>query len=357
MESPTFLNSQLVVNFALLERKLELARRRAQHAAIKQVGKATYDGLAKGWDRFLQWIRYFILYGPQYISSFRLMRKPGSRMHIWKYQRDEMVALAERVIERRSYTKIADDVLRKNVDLAISELRRGRYPGLTVMTVIHEQRLGADFMFDFLSARADLEPPKPVANWYERALSPVEKFKMSQNRVTTTAPPTSEQNSEPSGPAPSSSVVVQQSSAAALATVSTALPPFATAIPFTAEDLADAVAKWLRDWIPNRLFWESVIEEARHQVIRRPADFLPPSTSAASLEELIDLCRPKEKLPDPSEDAGDAPEELNYLVDWLLGWLAALKSDVVPWSAFAWQTCGILRAGFGRAKKSLAAKA
>jgi hypothetical protein len=345
-----------LVRLTALENKLEVARRRARHAAIKQVGKASYDGLAQAWDRFLQWMRYFLLYGPQYMSNFRLLRQTGITMRTHKYKRDEMIALAERVIARRSYVRIPAHRICKIVDLAIAELRRERHPGLTVMTVIRDREVGPEFMFEFLNARVDLEPLKRVNEWYDRPQSLADKFEALMNPVALTTPVRSGRSVERSDTAEASRVKPPQSPAALSAPASTKSAPTATAKPLSNAELADAVAKWLKDWIPQPI-WERVIDEARFQVIRWPARFHPLFTSAASLDELIDLCRPKQNPPDPWEDPGAALEEINNSVDWLLGWMSALKGDAVAWAGFAWQAYGILGEGLGRAKKLLGAEA
>jgi hypothetical protein len=337
---------RIAVEFSRLEDKLERARKRARNAAIKKISKPEYGDLAQAWDHFLQWLRYYLLYGLEYVGDFRLLRRPGTIMQIYKYQREEMLVLAERMISERSHRTVPPGRIRKIVNLALSELRRKRHPGFTVMTVIRDRRLGPDFLFDFFSDRVNLEPLKPRPK-YPQEPHPNEKFRAlfegDQNISFRQAGDRPKLANLPFAALtePSKSPISSSSSEAV---------SIITATPFTDEIVANQVATWLKESVPEN-FWEPVIQEARHQALCHPSNFAN-SIAAPTLEELVDLCRPREDIFDPWEDNPPALYMVDLYVDWVLGWLTALKSNAIDWPKFAARAEPILAVGYDRAKKT-----
>jgi hypothetical protein len=86
-------------------------------------------------------------------------------------------------------------------------------------------------------------------------------------------------------------------------------------------DLTAAVSEWFRQNVRADL-WKGVYEECKFQLARAQAP-AGPTTSASTLQELVETTRPEMA----AEDVGFLYAELCFFARWLLGWVRVLLSD------------------------------
>jgi hypothetical protein len=77
--------------------------------------------------------------------------------------------------------------------------------------------------------------------------------------------------------------------------------------------------------------WRTVIEVAQLRIQYWPNNYHK-IVSGSTMREIIEECR-------PTEVAANLPEQINYYVAWVLGWLLALNKDL----GLIWK---ILQSGF-----------
>ena len=308
---------------ARLTRKLELNWARAKRAAVKQLGGPEYHATAKRWEKFLAWLRYYLLYD-------RLTRKRSGALKLtWRWQFSEILQIARQAIEKRSEVVLPEDVLRKVVKLAVDNMRRRDRPGISVMTAIRNHAEGERFLFHFISRRINLQPLK-----YEYMVDEMRNALAQLPRLPHQAP------EQPSGR--------DSATGDTGTTLSTAQglqpdPAPDRAIQFVqlkslSEDrLSTIVGEWLRSNYPE-LMWERIAKHAQNQITFFPPRSFPFELPAKTLEGVID-----ESYPDYVPD--DLPGEFNHAAEWLLAWLLLLTSNPSP-------IYRIIGKGLGKAKEA-----
>lgn len=129
-----------------LEHKLELHRKRAKRSAIKQNGLTPYKEEADRWDRFVDWMRYNLLY-------YRPRRQSNKNTtRLYKEQRETLRALAMQVV-----AETADqEHIHHLADLARREIRRRRHEP-TVRALLADQDQARQFLAEFFLNRDCLE--------------------------------------------------------------------------------------------------------------------------------------------------------------------------------------------------------
>jgi hypothetical protein len=292
-----------------LEHKLELHRKCAKRAAIKLNGPAPYKDKANRWGRFVEWVRYNLLY----YRPRRQEHKGGTLFY--KEQRETMRALAIQVVG-----ETADRQIHDLADLARRELRRKRHKTIspTLRALISDHDRARHFLANFILKRECLELLRPefVPECYRASLR-AEKLRAAFVLDDST-------DDTPAGPAltleaaralgrPTDNPWEQQAAdTSAPAPTSTCQPTVAPKF-----DLPSELAEWLINEV-DRGYWQDVADDIRYQIWIF-ADRHRRLVVSGSVAQVIAECRPAEAI-------STGPEMISFYAEWAARWLLALHS-------------------------------
>ena len=296
---------------ARLTRKLDLHWTRAKRAAVKQLGDSQYHATAERWERFLGWLRFYLLYD-------RVPRKrAGTLKMTWRWQFSEILKLARQAIEKCSEVVLPEEVLRKVVRLAVDNMRRRDRPGISVMTAIRNPAEGERFLFHFISRRINLQPLK-----YEYLVSVMRNEIDHLPRLPNQRPA---QSSIGAGAHGISNALGTMRSAQTVPATDRELQ-FEQLKCLSEDRLSTIVGEWFRaNFHPDS--WERIAEQAKLQITFFPPRMFPYTLPARTVDGIISNSRP----PFGSDDEpGEGLDELNYGANWLVAWLLLLTSNPSP---------------------------
>jgi hypothetical protein len=252
--------------------------------------------------------------------------------------------LAETGIAERGYAANAPEELKGIVRLALAELRRRRHP-FTIRGLCSDEERAKEFLVQFALARNALNPLPGATSLCVRQSEAGTKIQRSlSNFAVAQRTPVSRTRIEVSeiGSAKIQPLTSRNSDRRLLPaslireTADIESPNSHCPVTLNNNQIADAVAHWFKTRLDPGL-WEDVSTEAQFQVTRYPTRYIV-QVSFRTLNGLIE----KTRVPDTPVDAA---EMTNFNVEWLLGWLLALRRD------FSF-IHGIVGAGYARAKKS-----
>ena len=242
-------------------------------------GKDAYTSQAARWNEFRNWIRFNIL-------PLRVPRIPGKRA-FYREQRELMINQARQAIEARCERPLSETKLHHLVILAISEIRRGRHPGIKVRTLLAESPKAQDFLFSFIRKRVpNLSVKYQYMTVWEQKAERADKF-----RAALQLP------------------VAQESELAA--------PDLAVELEAISEaEVTALLAKYFEDYIPRDI-WDRVKNQVdfMSSSSRLSTERIPQTT----LQELLQQFKPG-----PS---ADVPDEINDIVERLLGFLFTINAS------------------------------
>lgn len=292
----------------LLTQKLERFRKRAKRSTISAHGKLSYDGAAARWRRFSDWTQYHLLY-----SNIPRRGTPFLKQS-WRDKNTRMAELIKTTVNERYDRVLTEAQVNRIRQLVVASLRRGRHE-LTLNSVLTGSDTAKDFLIAFITKRFDLKKgPKATLTYWENYWARTENLAQAIRR-----PAAHYQGS--AGPLHSNPADIRSSNAPVAsgirlsATDAKPQPP----ILLTDQEIITAVGRWFTDNVDpsHRSF---VCEEARHQVIRYPRQYLRPLISK-SLRDLIEEAR-------PGIESSQWCDLLNGYVEWLLAWMLFLRSDL-----------------------------
>jgi hypothetical protein len=312
-----------------LARKLEKYRKRAKRKAISAIGKQSYDDTATRWRSFSSWMQYNLLWSKVPRRGTPFIKKS------WRDKKVRMAELINVTVSERYDRVLTEAQVNRIRDLVIPSLRRGRHE-LTLNTVLAGSDAAKDFLVAFITKRLSLEKGTnaPRTRWegyWERAAILAEAAKRPAR------------NTIPSRPLPSNNKDVSCSSSP----VHIVIPPPAMepvsqpSILLTDQQIIIAVCRWFADNI-HPSFHREIFEQARSQILSYPSHYVRAMVST-SLVDLIQEARPTIE----SDQSVESCDYTNGHVEWLLGWMLALRSDV----SFIWKAIGC---GYGLATRQAA---
>jgi hypothetical protein len=291
----------------LLERKLELYRKRTKRKAISAHGKDAYDDAAANWRRFSKWMHYNLLY-------LKIPRR--GTPHIRQSWRDKYAQMAELIkltISERYDLVLTEAQVNRIRNLVVPSLRRGRHE-LTLNTVLSGSDVAKDFLIGFITKRIELNkgPGAPLNHW-ERYWAKTDLFAEAARRRTPN-------NRGFAGPLPPDHANVSPSSPP----IVRCTQPHSTesksqsSILLTDQEIIAAVCRWFVDNVEPG-FREEIFQQARSQVLAYPWQYVRTSVSR-SLGDLIQEGR-------PTIQSDQSCDYTNGYVEWLLGWMLAVRPD------------------------------
>jgi hypothetical protein len=309
-----------------LAQKLEKFRKRAKRSTISAHGRQSYDEAAARWRGFSDWARYNLLY------SRLSRRKTPFLKGLWRSKRVQMAELVKVTVKERYDFDLTEWQVNRICQLVIPSLRRRRHD-LTFNTVLLGSDAAKDFLIAFITKRFELKkgPNAPLTYWEQRFKNAEILGQFMRNRRQT--------SKTPGEPLPLSHADVSSVSGVSLADDIPAVEEVEPAprLAITDAEIVTAVSCWFIKNV-NPRFWKDVCDQARYQVIRFPSQYSR-DTISKSLTDLIAETRP---VTEPGQLSDDY---VNPLVEWLLGWMLALRSDLMTVS-------NIVGAGYASATRS-----
>ena len=291
-----------------LSQKLEKYRKRAKRSTISAHGKQGYGDAAARWRRFSDWTQYHLLYSKVPRRGTPFLKQS------WRDKNTRMAELIKVTVKERYDRVLTEAQVDRIRQLVIPSLRRGRHE-LTLNSVLTGSDTAKDFLIAFITKRFDLEkgPKAPLAYW-ENYWARTENLAEAMRR-----PAASGRDS--AGPLHSNPADIRSSNAPVTSGIQPSIieDKPQPSILLTDQEIIAAVGRWFTDNVdPSHR--SSVCEEARHQVIRYPRQYLRPLISK-SLRDLIEEAR-------PGIESSQWCDFLNGHVEWLLVWMLALRPDL-----------------------------
>ncbi|WP_263367960.1 hypothetical protein [Edaphobacter bradus] len=287
-----------------LAQKLERFRKRTKRGTISAHGKQSYDEAAARWRRFSDWARYNPLY-----SKVPRRGTPFIK-YLWRDNRVRMAELIKVAVKERYDFDLNEVQVNRICQLVIPSLRRGRHE-LTLNTVLSGSDAAKDFLIAFITKRFELKkgPDAPLTYW-EQYFKRAERLGQAMKRQQ-------QADRGVAGSLRTDGTDVSTADKPLASTSEEAKPQLS--IRLTDQEIVKAVSLWFAENV-HPTFWQDVCEEARHQVIRSPCLYRK-HTISKSLRDLIQEVR-------PIIDSSESRECTNGYIDWLLGWMLALRSDL-----------------------------
>jgi hypothetical protein len=293
----------------LLQTKIEIYRRRAGRSAVTRIGRVEYRLAAQRWRRFIEWMRYNILYikVPKRGAAWRATR--------WREQRVQLTQLITKILAERFFEIPSEAEMTRVVTLATTSLRRYRH-SVGLRELLRSPQDHTDFLFGFIEKRLRLKraPGAPVPAW--QAMSDrADKFREYQNK-------TRGKISAPYDSGNNESLGTEREHQACVPPKAESPRSFThNGQPLTAEVVMDTMAVWLYQELTMKFnLTREVCEQAQHQAKRGLLDQYGVKTTATSLNTLLQELR-------PTDSFTDIPSVINAYVKWLLEVLLALRQE------------------------------
>lgn len=142
-----------------LERLLENLRRRLKRATIRKFGDAFYAEFKQRWNRFVQWMNYYLLYDRK---GHRRLTHHGSFRSFHKQQLDLVEAWLQSLIAERCERALPEDVLRALARRVKRRARQRRFgqvesdPGPTLRKMLCNKQKYENEVFAYIQRHVPL---------------------------------------------------------------------------------------------------------------------------------------------------------------------------------------------------------
>ncbi len=286
-----------------LLRKLENLRKRAKRLTIRRLGAQVYASGAIQWRRALNWIRFEVLPVKPIPSRIGPVLR---NMRRGQYQ--TLVVFANEVISEKCTQPLPVGDISRFVKLAIAEIRRGRHPGFIVRQLAADPAAAKEFLFHFIKKRVERGGGELPLKFEHQSIDMQMSSRAEGMRIA---------------------MVIDSAPDPVPATPARATRPLAQTIQpirdtqVTSNDDRNLMPQSVADWLKNnvdRSDWETVIEEAKYQLLHRP-NHAQPVSAGKDIRKIQEQSRPEKQ-------AADLPEFINLMVDWLLRWSTAFDRDI-----------------------------